>query len=80
MVNPPQSLPAPDPPTYTVNSFCRAHNLSRACLYNLWGEGKGPRRMKVGRRTFISGEAAADWRRRMEQGTVESNCCSECGG
>ena len=62
---------ARDPATYTVTGFCREHNLSRSYLYQLWSEGRGPRRLKIGRRTLISGEAAADWRLRMERETEE---------
>jgi hypothetical protein len=35
-------------------------------FYNLLKRGDGPAIMKVGRRTLISAEAAAEWRRRME--------------
>lgn len=59
-----------DPATYTVASFCEAHNISRSYLYWLWAEGRGPRRTKLGRRTLISGEAAAEWRLRMEAETM----------
>lgn len=54
-----------DPPMYDVETFCQAHSFGRAKLYELWAEGRGPARIKVGRRTLIPGEAAADWRRRM---------------
>lgn len=57
--------------TYTVNQFCEDHNLSRSRLYQLIRLGTGPRLMKVGRRTFISVEAAADWRRSVEATTVQ---------
>lgn len=62
---------SPDPAAYTVSSFCEEHHISRSYLYQLWSEGRGPRRTKLGRRTLISGEAAADWRRRMEAETRE---------
>jgi hypothetical protein len=62
-----------DPPTYSVRQFCHAHNISRGYLYQLWNEGRGPRRTKLGRRTLISGESAAAWRRRMEQETVQES-------
>jgi len=55
-----------DPPVYNVRAFCEAHDISRGYLYKLWRDGQGPRRMKVGRRTYISGDAAAEWRSRME--------------
>lgn len=54
------------PDAFTVDHFCRSHGISRAFLYKLWQDGRGPRPMKVGARTLISREAAADWRRLME--------------
>lgn len=67
----PQSNSVQDPPTYTVPAFCEAHGISRGFLYQLWSEGRGPRRTKLGRRTFITGEAAALWRARMENETPQ---------
>lgn len=55
--------------TATIPQFCDAHNISRTHLYELIKQGKGPRLMKVGRRTLISTEAAADWRQAMEVAT-----------
>lgn len=60
-----------DPPLYNVPAFCEAHDISRGYLYQLWSEGRGPRRTKLGRRTVITGEAAAEWRRRMERATAQ---------
>jgi hypothetical protein len=51
---------------YSVDEFCGAHNICRAMFYKIMKEGRGPRVMRVGARTLISEEAAADWRRRME--------------
>jgi Helix-turn-helix domain len=51
---------------FTVSEFCAAYRISRAHLYNLIGRGEGPALLKAGRRTLISGEAAAQWARRME--------------
>lgn len=59
-------------PTYTIAQFCDDHNISRAFFYKLVNEGKGPRLMKVSRRTLISDEAAADWRALMEAQTNQS--------
>lgn len=53
----------------TVPQFCEGHNISRTHFYELIKQGRAPRLMKVGRRTLISQEAAADWRRRMEDET-----------
>jgi predicted DNA-binding transcriptional regulator AlpA len=61
----------PDAPTevlaYSIAEFCRRHGISRAHFYNLWKAGDAPAVMRVGRRTLISAEAAAQWRRRMEE-------------
>ena len=54
-----------DPAAYSPAEFAAAHGISRATLYKLWAEGRGPRRAKVGRRTLIPGEAAAEWRERL---------------
>ena len=56
----------------TIAQFCTAHNISRTHFYELIKLGKGPRHMKVGRRTLISAEAAAEWRLRMERETAEA--------
>lgn len=55
---------------YTVQEFCQAHGgFSRPFFYSLVKQGKGPRLMKVGRRTLITAEAAAEWRAQMEAAT-----------
>lgn len=56
----------------TIAQFCSAHGLGRTSFYHLVKQGKAPRLMKVGRRTLISSEAAADWRRDMERATAEA--------
>jgi hypothetical protein len=50
----------------SIAEFCSTHRISRAHLYNLLKRGQGPTVMKVGKRTLISHEAAAAWRRSME--------------
>jgi hypothetical protein len=54
-----------------IHTFVEEHAISRSLLYRLWSEGRGPRITKVHGRTLISAEAAADWRREMEQATVQ---------
>jgi hypothetical protein len=51
-----------EPAAYSVESFCRAHSLSKSKLYAMLRSGEGPRLMKCGTRTLISVEAARDWR------------------
>jgi excisionase family DNA binding protein len=50
----------------SVSEFCQQSGISRALFYKLVREGNGPRIMKVGRRTLISGQAAEEWQRAME--------------
>lgn len=59
------------PQTYTITEFCDTHHVGRSTFYELVRSGKGPRLMKVGKRTLISAEAAAEWRRRMEEQPTE---------
>jgi hypothetical protein len=57
---------------FSIPEFCEEHGLSRATLYRLITAGLGPAVMKVGARTFVSHEAAAEWRRARE-GPVNSH-------
>ena len=64
--------PSPQPPladmlAFSISEFCRRHGISRAHFYNLSKSGDAPAVMRVGRRTLVSAEAAAAWRRRMEE-------------
>lgn len=52
---------------WTIDEFCQSHGISRATFYNLRKRGAAPRVMKVGARTLISDEAAANWREHMEK-------------
>ncbi len=52
--------------SFSIAHFCLAHGISRATFYNLVKRQLAPRLMKVGKRTLISTEAAAEWRTRME--------------
>ena len=60
-------------PAFTRAEFCFEHGrISLAFFHKLVNEGKGPRLMKIGRRTLISAEAAAEWRAKMEAETDQS--------
>lgn len=52
--------------SFSIKEFCELHAISRSFFYVLREKGKAPRLMKVGRRTLISAEAAAEWRKNME--------------
>jgi predicted DNA-binding transcriptional regulator AlpA len=47
----------------SIREFCQAHGISEAFFYKLKKQGEGPREMKVGARTLITFESAAEWRR-----------------
>lgn len=57
---------------FSVDEFCLSHGgLCRASFYNMIRQGRGPKIMKVGNRTMISAEAAAEWRREREAVTQQ---------
>jgi hypothetical protein len=51
---------------YSIRQFCTAHNISDHLFYKLQRQGSAPKTMRVGARTLISVEAAAEWRRQCE--------------
>jgi hypothetical protein len=50
----------------TISQFAAAHGFSTAMYFKEKQAGRGPREYKVGRRTFITFEAAAEWRAERE--------------
>ena len=62
-------LPRPPTPrlTFSIPEFCEAHGISEGFFYKLKKQGEGPREMKVGTRTLITFESAAEWRRTREK-------------
>jgi len=69
----PSTQPPPaDMLAFSILEFCRRHGISRAHFYNLSKSGNAPAVMRVGRRTLISAEAAAQWRQRMEEPASEA--------
>jgi predicted DNA-binding transcriptional regulator AlpA len=51
---------------FTIAEFCKAYGISRALYYKLLRLGQGPRIAKIGSKTLISDEAAAEWLRGRE--------------
>ena len=48
---------------YTIDEFCTAHRISKATLYGLREQGRGPDVIRTGDRgLIISREAAQQWR------------------
>jgi hypothetical protein len=59
--------------SYTIREFCEAEKLSRAMLYRLWAEGRGPRWFCIGSHKRISHEARTEWRRQLEAEAASDN-------
>ena len=57
-------------PNYTIAAFCEAERISRALLYKLWKEGRGPRYFRVGSHRRITEQARQDWHRDREAETA----------
>ena len=55
--------------SYTIDEFCKAERISRAMLYKLWSQGKGPSFYYVGSVRRISHEARLEWHRQLEAWT-----------
>jgi predicted DNA-binding transcriptional regulator AlpA len=55
------------PAMMTIPEFCRSHRISKSFLYKLAAQGKAPPICKVGARSLITAEAAAEWRRSLER-------------
>jgi predicted DNA-binding transcriptional regulator AlpA len=62
MANQRQERPTVELCAFTVAEFCKAHRISKAFFYRLLKDDAGPRVVKVGRRTLVTVEAAAEWR------------------
>jgi predicted DNA-binding transcriptional regulator AlpA len=57
-----------DKAAFKIREFCQAHGLSESIYYEMKREGLGPREMRIGSSGVrISQEAAAEWRRKMEE-------------
>lgn len=44
-----------------VQDVVRLTNLSRAKIYSLWAQGKGPPRLKIGKRTLVLAPRLSEW-------------------
>lgn len=61
------------PAAYKIRQFCDAHGISASYYYEMQREGLGPREMHLGAKgKRVSIEAAADWRRQMEERARQS--------
>jgi predicted DNA-binding transcriptional regulator AlpA len=67
------SADPPRPPSprlaLSIAEFCEAYGISEGLFYKLKKKGEGPREMKLGARTLITLESAAEWRRARENAT-----------
>ena len=57
---------------YTVKQFCAAERISRAHIYSLWRQGRGPAYYRIGNSTHrrITEQARQDWHRHLEAETA----------
>jgi hypothetical protein len=65
--------PTTDRDAYSVEEFCRRHNISRGTYYNLRTADKGPVEARVFNRVLITKESAEAWRRAREQITEDES-------
>jgi hypothetical protein len=70
------TLPIPTH-VFSIPSFCVAFGISEAFFHKLVSQGRGPSLMKIGRRTFVSHTAAAEWQRQCEAATAASMTAAE---
>ena len=50
-----------EPAVFTIQQFVEVYKISRTSLYFAWKQGRGPKRIKIGRRTLIPVRAADEW-------------------
>lgn len=64
----PIAAPIPALPRLALSilEFCDAHGISEGFYYKLKKQRKGPRELRLGTRTLITFESAAEWRRARE--------------
>jgi hypothetical protein len=55
------------PLAMSIKQFCTLHGISEDMFFKMRRQGWGPAVMRVGTRTLISIEAAAEWRKAREQ-------------
>jgi hypothetical protein len=60
--------------TLTVDEFIRLEKISKSTLFKLWREGRGPKFHKLGKRTYISAESRAEWRKQLIEATQAKAC------
>ena len=46
---------------FSVRGFCQAFNISRAKLYHLWGDRRGPTRVRIDGKILIPRKDALRW-------------------
>jgi hypothetical protein len=52
---------------YSIDEAARLSGLSRAFIYAEWHAGRGPKRIKAGKRTLIMADALRAWLRALEE-------------
>jgi hypothetical protein len=82
-VDPLKAEPKADRPiqplALSIREFAEAHNLSIDTYFKMQRDGFGPKVMRVGGRTLVSLEAAAEWRAEREKATDQRKPAAEAG-
>jgi hypothetical protein len=55
---------------YSIAEFCRRHSINRSFYFSLRKKGLGPRELRLGKRVFVSKEAARQWVKEREAATA----------
>lgn len=51
----------------SISEFCEAHRISSSFFYKLLRSGRGPRIMKIGKRTLVPLDASIEWAKSLEK-------------
>jgi hypothetical protein len=62
-----------DVDAYSIEQFCRRHNISRSLFYLMLKSATGPDLIRLGSRVLISREAAARWRKAREEAAAPAD-------
>jgi hypothetical protein len=72
-----EPIPPPQRLALSILEFCDAHGISEAFYFKLRKQRKGPREMRLGKRTLVTFESAAEWRRERELASAAEQAAAE---
>jgi hypothetical protein len=68
-----------EPLAFSIAEFALLHGISQDHYFRLARAGLGPKIMKIGARTLVSAESAAEWRAQRERATEQRQPAAEAG-